>query len=58
MATIGKPLTVPEAGWRRYDDTDSNIVYTSDVSVFPGSLYYNGGACYFATGNSDSIILF
>lgn len=27
MATIGQPLTAPEAGWRRYDDVDSRIIY-------------------------------
>ncbi|KPU43036.1 hypothetical protein OXPF_34680 [Oxobacter pfennigii] len=26
-ATIGQQLTSPEAGWRRYDDTDSRIQY-------------------------------
>lgn len=26
-SSVGKQLTVPEAGWRRYDDTDSRIKY-------------------------------
>jgi hypothetical protein len=29
MATIGQALTAPEAGWRRYDDTDSRLFYDS-----------------------------
>ncbi|MGM1044909.1 MAG: discoidin domain-containing protein [Bacillota bacterium] len=27
MATIGQPLTAPENGWKRIDNTDSNISY-------------------------------
>ncbi|WP_411680412.1 Ig domain-containing protein [Clostridium thailandense] len=27
-ATIGQQLTVPESGWQRFDNTDSNILYT------------------------------
>ncbi|EQB4338198.1 cell adhesion protein [Clostridium botulinum] len=27
MATIGQQLLQPESGWKRYDDTDSNISY-------------------------------
>ena len=29
MATVGQQLTAPEAGWKRYDDVDENITYTS-----------------------------
>ncbi|MFF2889471.1 hypothetical protein [Paenibacillus sp. NPDC057967] len=41
-AIVGSMLTVPEDGWRRYDDTDPaikyvNMTYGSNVS------YYNGG---------------
>jgi hypothetical protein len=28
MATIGQELKTPEAGWKRIDDTDANILYT------------------------------
>lgn len=31
-ATIGQQLTQPESGWKRYDDTDSNIAYTGYLS--------------------------
>ncbi|WP_231701416.1 hypothetical protein [Clostridium botulinum] len=27
MATIGEQLLQPESGWKRYDDTNSNISY-------------------------------
>lgn len=38
MATVGQALPTPEAGWRRYDDTDSRIKYTNFVrsAVTPG----------------------
>lgn len=29
MATVGTALTTPETGWRRYDNTDSNMTYDS-----------------------------
>ncbi|MGY5342924.1 discoidin domain-containing protein [Paenibacillus glucanolyticus] len=28
MATIGEPLTAPESGWKRYDDTETLLNYT------------------------------
>lgn len=28
MATIGQPLTAPEAGWKRYDNTHASISYS------------------------------
>ncbi|MGN2370995.1 hypothetical protein ACTFJW_13250 [Clostridium cagae] len=31
-ATVGEQLLQPEAGWKRYDDTDSNITYSSKLS--------------------------
>ncbi|MBP2632044.1 MAG: Carbohydrate binding family 6 [Firmicutes bacterium] len=51
MATVGKQLTAPETGWKRYDDTDQNISYVgswkettpnSDVgAAYSGSYMYN-----------------
>lgn len=42
MATIGQPLTAPEAGWKRYDDTHPLIRYTpSSWSVTNGAGAYN-----------------
>lgn len=42
MATIGQALTSPEPGWRRYDDTDSRIKYSSSASKMSGANYWNG----------------
>ncbi|WP_055665735.1 Ig-like domain-containing protein [Desnuesiella massiliensis] len=33
-ATVGQALTVPEAGWRRYDDTDSNITRGGNADTY------------------------
>jgi hypothetical protein len=47
MATIGQALTAPEAGWRRYDDTDSRFVYGAEAFYSPNnSDYYNNGVHY------------
>lgn len=44
MATVGQQLKTPEAGWRRYDDTDSRILYVSNnwVRSNTGNNGYNG----------------
>lgn len=41
MATVGQSLTAPEAGWQRYDDTDSNISY-KNAQQYPNDKCYNG----------------
>lgn len=33
MATVGQPLTAPEAGWRRYDDSDAKITYVGNWGI-------------------------
>lgn len=33
MATVGDQLTAPEAGWQRFNDTDSRIVYNGKFST-------------------------
>lgn len=40
MAIVGQALTAPEAGWRRVDNTDLNIVYTGNVSADSGTSSY------------------
>ena len=52
-ATWGQLLTQPEDGWKRYDDTDSNIEYTKSVlfasgysSFYMGSYHYSHEAEY------------
>lgn len=41
MATIKQALPQPEAGWKRYDDTDINITYENFIHDQPDGLYYN-----------------
>ncbi|MEC0229312.1 Kelch repeat-containing protein [Paenibacillus alba] len=42
-ATVGQPLTSPEAGWQRIDETDPNIFWSSAPTRFTGlSGFYNG----------------
>lgn len=50
MATIGQTLTSPEAGWRRYDDTDSRIKYNGTWIVATNAQFYGG------TGRTSSTI--
>lgn len=33
MATIGQPLLQPEASWKRYDDSDTKIIYNGTFTV-------------------------
>jgi hypothetical protein len=51
MATIGQALTTPESGWRRYDQTDSRILYTNGTWTISNanSPAYNGSQ---ATSNN------
>ena len=46
MANIGEQLLVPESGWKRYDDTDSNIVYKGTWHTQNFSNYYNSSSHY------------
>ncbi len=41
-ATVGKRLTAPEIGWKRYDDTNSKIMYQGSTSKISNSQYYKG----------------
>ncbi|KOO49485.1 discoidin domain-containing protein [Viridibacillus arvi] len=41
MANVGDKLTVPESGWKRYDDQDSSIKKIGVTSA-PNTAYYNG----------------
>jgi uncharacterized protein YjdB len=42
-ATVGQQLAAPEAGWRRYDETDSRIKYEGSWSYVSSQNSYNGG---------------
>lgn len=43
MAEIGQALKAPESGWKRIDDTDSNITYGANKSYNVNATSYNGG---------------
>ncbi len=46
MASIGQKLPQPEAGWRRYNDTDPNLVYEGSrwkAYSNPSVAFYKGG---------------
>jgi hypothetical protein len=42
MATVGQALTAPETGWRRYDDSDTRILYTGAWQTVSNANMYNG----------------
>ena len=50
ISLLGKQLTIPEAGWRRYDDTDSRILYL----VAGWSRTTIAGSYYGDTSNSSN----
>lgn len=58
MATVGQTLTAPEAGWRRYDDTNSLIKLKGNWNRYSGTAsYYN--STHSTTGsNLDSFVEF
>lgn len=41
MATVGQTLLLPEVGWKRYDDRDSNINYVGNWTSMTITGYYN-----------------
>ncbi|WP_326514175.1 Ig-like domain-containing protein [Clostridium intestinale] len=45
-ATVGQQLTAPEAGWQRFDDTDSNFKYTGNWTLATYSGRYKGANRY------------
>lgn len=55
MATIGQQLLQPESGWKRYDDTDSNISYVGTKQIVSGSKYSNGSLMYFQPSENCTI---
>lgn len=43
MATVGQQLTTPEAGWKRYDDTDSRLIYQGVYNDYGSNYSWNNG---------------
>lgn len=59
MATVGQQLTAPEAGWKRFDDTNSNISYLSGTwSTTSSGIYSGGSQHYTVTINVDDSFSF
>jgi len=55
-AIVGNQLTAPEIGWKRYDDTNSNISYIgSGWSEYSASTEYKNGTAYTNTPNGASV---
>lgn len=55
MATIGQPLTAPEAGWRRYDDADSRILaYGNTGTNKQDTGFYNNYSRWLSDTSSSS----
>ena len=51
-ATVGKSLTAPETGWRRYDDTDTRILYSSNFIRVSENNSYKGNNTTTTTGGT------
>ncbi|MDU4960218.1 MAG: fibronectin type III domain-containing protein [Sporomusaceae bacterium] len=56
MAVVGQQLTAPEAGWKRYDDTDSRILYTGTWVSAPESGKWGNTTRYIPEGTPPEII--
>ncbi|WP_326514173.1 Ig-like domain-containing protein [Clostridium intestinale] len=55
-ATVGQQLKSPEAGWRRYDDTDSKIIYSGNGwQIENNSVEYNSTMNYNVTDSNAKI---
>jgi|GEM_PF-2026225 len=56
MATVGQQLLAPEAGWKRYDDRDSRLLYRGVFSTASDTgMYLN--TQHYSTNIGDSIML-
>lgn len=55
MAKIGEQLLQPESGWKRYDNTDSNITYIGAKQIVSGSKYSNSSLMYFQPSENCTI---
>lgn len=56
MVTVGQQLTIPEAGWKRYDDRNPAIKYTGTWNVVTGDArFYNGTVTWINNPTNTSI---
>ncbi|MDK8188848.1 hypothetical protein QP794_01960 [Paenibacillus sp. UMB7766-LJ446] len=58
MVAIGDQLSIPESGWKRYDDPNEVIVYTGTWSTETLAGNYNGSAKYTSTNGSTMSFTF
>ena len=58
LTSVGNVLITPESGWRRYDDSDSRILYDSNFKISNYVNHYNGAThvSINSTGNANSTI--
>ena len=57
MANIKEQLLVPESGWKRYDDTDGNIVYNgTGWQHSPGAIHYNNDCILTQTPGENYVL--
>ncbi|APQ99109.1 bacterial Ig-like domain family protein [Clostridium botulinum] len=54
-AKIGNMLKEPETGWKRYDDTNSNISYIGNKKIASGSKYHKDSIMYFPSSENATI---
>ncbi|NFD17127.1 Ig domain-containing protein [Clostridium botulinum] len=54
-AKVGDMLREPEIGWKRYDDTNSNISYIGNKKIASGSKYHKDSIMYFPSSENGTI---
>lgn len=57
-ATVGQILASPESGWRRYDNQESDILYTGKWGKTVASSYYNGSQTSSSTIGDTALFKF
>ncbi|PGK21537.1 hypothetical protein CN903_18730 [Bacillus cereus] len=53
-ATIGEVITIPEVGWKRIEDSNSNFKYTGDGWATHSGAKWSGGSTHYCP-NSDKL---
>ncbi|WP_312113527.1 discoidin domain-containing protein [Brevibacillus reuszeri] len=58
MSKVGDQLTAPETGWKRYDDTSIEFMYTSNLVTTAVAEAYNGSARYVGSADAATSVSF
>ncbi|MDF3554683.1 hypothetical protein LAV92_23430 [Bacillus cereus] len=53
-ATVGEVVTIPEVGWKRIEDSNSNFKYTGDGWATNSAAKWSGGSTHYCP-NSDKL---